>query len=216
MQRDDCDEQPLEAAVAHTAPVSQHSALTSQHLPAKGPHSAPMSHVVRPANMMAQPDLSIGPMMTLPSVMGSAPRPGIESSRRQHAQQEQGTVSSPNGHHQERGTLGDRQLVGHVSGQDDEVTRSGVKGSDDTEHKQDVHQSAHAAGPSTEVTPVDDQMTVADSLPAQFASGSPLDDKGMLKNCTSCRVTGCDLKLLLTKLHGVDKPYRCVYGLTTT
>ncbi len=182
MQRDDCDEQPLEAAIAHTVPVSQHSASMSQHSPARGPHSAPMSHVVRPANIMAQPDLSIGPMMTLPSVMGSPPRPGIESSRRQHAQQEQGPVSPPNGHQQERGTLGDKQVVGHVSGQDDEVTRSGVKGSDDTEQKQDVYQSAHAAGPSTGVTPVDDQMMVADSLPAQFASGSFLDGKGMLKN----------------------------------
>ena len=204
MQGDDCNEQPLEAAVAHTAPVSQYSA-------ARGLHSAPMSHVVKPANTLAQPDLSIGPMMALPSVMGSAPRPAIESSWRPHAQEEQGTVSPPKGHHQERGTLGERQLVGHVSDQDDEVT-----GSDDTGQKQDVHQPAHAAGPSSEVIPVDDQMTMADSLPAQFAAGPPVDDKGTLKDCTSCSVTGCDLKLLLTTASWPGQIIQMCICLTTT
>ncbi|DBA75433.1 TPA: PHD and RING finger domain-containing protein 1 [Trebouxia sp. C0004] len=176
-QRDDCDEQPLKAAVAHTAPVSQHSASVSQHSAARSLHNAPMSHVVKPANMMAQPHLSIGPMMTFPSVMGLAPRPGTESSRSQHAEEEQGTVGRPNGRHQQHATLGDNQPVGFVTGQDDQVTGSGVNGSGETEQKQNVDRSAHAAGLSSEVIPVEHQVAAASSLPAQIASEQPRANK---------------------------------------
>lgn len=71
----------------------------------------------------------------------------------------------------------DKSLMDHVSDKGDESSASGVEVDNEAEQKEDVHQSASVE--KATLTPVGDNMTIADSLPTEDTSDPIPEKKGM-------------------------------------